>query len=359
MRKGISIAATPADRVRLEAIVRDRNSPQKHVWRARIVLLTADGQGTNAITRAVGKDKTVVWRWQERFMHDGVAGLTRDKTRPSRIPPLPADTVDRALALTNQTPPHAATHWTAPAMAKAVGISPSSVRRIWAGQGLQPHRVRSFKISNDRKFADKLKDVVGLYVDPPAHAVVLSIDEKSQIQALDRTQPGLPMKKGRCATMTHDYKRNGTTTLFAALDILEGKLIGRCMQRHRHREFIRFLNAIEHEVPANKAVHVVLDNYATHKHPKVTAWLNRHRRFTFHFTPTSCSWANAVEGLFAKLTRQRLKRGVFTSIVELQAAINRFIAETNDKPKPFVWSKSADAILAAVQRGRQALEAIH
>ena len=200
---------------------------------------------------------------------------------------------------------------------------------------------------------------VGLYVDPPAHAVVLSIDEKSQIQALDRTQPGLPMKKGRCATMTHDYKRHGTTTLFAALDILEGKVIGRCMQRHRHQEFIRFLNAIEGEVPADITVHVVLDNYATHKHPKVTAWLARHPRATFHFTPTSCSWANAVEGLFATLTRQRLKRGVFTSIVELQAAINSFMAETNDKPKPFVWTKSAHAILAAVNRGRQALDPIH
>ena len=331
MRKGISITVTPRIGSACTSIVRDRNSPQKHVWRARIVLLTADGEGTTAITRAVGKGKTVVWRWQERFMHEGVEGLTRDKTRPSRIPPLPAETVDRVVALTNQAPPHEATHWTAPAMAKAVGISPSSVRRIWKGHGLQPHRVRAFKLSNDPKFAEKLKEVVGLYVDPPAHAVVLSIDEKSQIQALDRTQPGLPMKKGRCATMTHDYKRNGTTTLFAALDILEGKVIGRCMQRHRHQEFIRFLNAVEREVPADKAVHVVLDNYATHKHPRVKAWLQRHQRFTFHFTPTSCSWANAVEGLFAKLTRHRLKRGVFTSIVELQAAINRFIAASTTK----------------------------
>jgi transposase len=359
MRKGISITVTPADRVRLQSIIRDRNSPQKHVWRARIVVLTADGEGTTGIMRALGKGKTVVWRWQERFMQEGVEGLTRDKTRPSRIPPLPAATVERVVALTNRAPPHEATHWTASAMAKATGISPSSVRRMWKGHGLQPHRVRAFKISNDPKFADKLKEVVGLYVDPPAHAVVLSIDEKSQIQALDRTQPGLPMKKGRCATMTHDYKRNGTTTLFAALDILEGKVIGRCMQRHRHQEFIRFLNAVEREVPADKAVHVVLDNYATHKHPRVKAWLQRHPRFTFHFTPTSCSWANAVEGLFAKLTRHRLKRGVFTSIVELQATINRFIEETNDKPKPFVWTKSADAILAAVDRGRQALDAIH
>ena len=252
MRKGISITVTAEDRVRLDTIIRNRNSAQKHVWRARIIVLTADGAGTTAITRAVGKGKTVVWHWQERFMHKGVEGLTRDKTRPSRIPPLPAETVDRVVALTNQAPPHEATHWSAPAMAKTVGISPSSVRRIWAGQGLQPHRVRSFKISNDPRFADKLKDVVGLYVDPPAHAVVLSIDEKSQIQALDRTQPGLPMKKGRCATMTHDYKRHGTTTLFAALDILEGKVIGRSMQRHRHQEFIRFLNAIEREVAADK-----------------------------------------------------------------------------------------------------------
>ncbi len=265
MRKGISITVPPAARVRLDAIVRDRNSPQKHVWRARIVLLTADGLGTNAITRAVGKDKTVVWRGQERFMHEGIAGLTRDKTRPSRIPPLPAATVDRVVALTNQAPSHEATHWSAPAMVKAVRISRSSVRRIWAGQGLQPHRMRTFKISNDPKFADKLKDVIGLYVNPPAHAVVLSIDEKSQIQALDRTQPGLPMKTGCCATLTHDYKRNGTTTLFAALNVLEGKVIGRCMQRHRHQEFIGFLNAVEREVPTDKAVHVILDNYATHK----------------------------------------------------------------------------------------------
>jgi len=292
-------------------------------------------------------------------MREGVAGLTRDKTRPSRIPPLAAETIARVIALTNQPPAHEATHWTAPAMAKVVGISPSSVRRIWHGHGLQPHRVRAFKLSNDPNFAEKLRDVVGLYVDPPAHAVVLSIDEKSQIQALDRTQPGLPMKQGRCATMTHDYKRNGTTTLFAALDVLEGRIIGRCMQRHRHQEFIRFLNAVEAEVPKRKAVHVILDNYATHKHPKVKAWLERHKRFTFHFTPTSCSWANAVEGILAKLTRQRLKRGVFRSVVELQAAIHRFIAEANDAPKPFVWTKSADRILAAVKRGRQALDSIH
>jgi transposase len=255
MRKGITVEVTPADRARLQSIIRDRNSPQKHVWRAQIIVLTADGVGTTAITRAVGKGKTVVWRWQERFMDQGVEGLTRDKTRPSRIAPLPAETVDRVVALTNQTPPHEATHWTAPAMAKAVGISPSSVRRIWKGHGLQPHRVRSFKLSNDPKFAEKLKEVVGLYVNPPAHAVVLSLDEKSQIQALDRTQPGLPMKKGRCATMTHDYKRHGTTTLFAALDILAGKVIGRCMQRHRHQEFTMLHTSTPRCAVGSHAIH--------------------------------------------------------------------------------------------------------
>jgi transposase len=359
MREGISITVTAEDRGRLEAIVGDRNSPQKHVWRARIILLSADGIGTNGIVRATAKDKTAVWRWQERFMHEGVAGLVRDKTRPSRIPPLSPKTIDRVLALSATEPPHEATHWTAAAMARTTGISVSSVQRIWKAHGLQPHRVRTFKLSNDPRFADKLRDVVGLYVDPPAHAVVLSVDEKSQIQALDRSQPGLPMKKGRAGTTTHDYKRHGTTTLFAALDVLEGKVLGRCMQRHRHQEFIRFLNAIEAEVPAGKIVHVILDNYAAHKHPKVRQWLSRHPRFSFHFTPTSCSWLNAVESFFAKLTRRRLKRGVFRSIVDLQAAINRFIAETNEDPKPFVWTAKSDPILEAVKRGRKALESIH
>jgi transposase len=359
MRAGISLTVTPEDRRRLEAIIRDRNSPQKHVWRARIILLTAEGLGTNAITRETGKDKTCVWRWQERFMQEGVVGLTRDKTRPSRVKPLGQEVIDQVVALTATEPPHEATHWTASAMAKAVGISASSVQRIWKAHGLAPHRVRQFKLSKDPAFATKLKAVVGLYVDPPAHAVVLSIDEKSQIQALDRTQPGLPLKKGRAGTLTHDYKRHGTTTLFAALDVLEGKILGRCMQRHRHQEFLRFLNDLEGQVPVGKVVHVILDNYATHKHPKVLAWLQRHPRFVFHFTPTSCSWLNAVEGFFAKLTRRRLKRGVFRSVVDLQAAINRFIKEANHEPKPFVWTADPDKIIAAVKRGRQVLDSIH
>jgi transposase len=359
MRERIEIELTAKDRARLEAVVADRNSPQKHVWRARIVLVTAGGHGTAAIMRQAGKSKRCVRRWQERFAAEGVAGLLRDKTRPSRIPPLAQAAIDHVVALTATEPPHEATHWTAAAMAAAVGISPSSVLRIWRAHKLRPHRVRTFKLSNDPQFVAKLRDIVGLYLDPPAHTVVLSVDEKSQIQALDRTQPGLPMKKGRCGTMTHDYKRNGTTTLFAALNVLDGTVLGRCMQRHRHQEFLRFLNAVEAAVPAGKLIHAVMDNYGTHKHPKVLAWLERHPRWTFHFTPTSASWLNAVEGFFAKLTRRRLKRGVFGSIVELQAAINRFLAEANDDPKPFVWTADPDRILEKVSRGHQALDAIH
>jgi transposase len=359
MRTGICFTVSPTDRQRLMALVKDRNAPQKHVWRAEIILLSDDGVGTVDIMRQTGKSKTCVWRWQERFAAEGFEGLLRDKTRPSRIPSLGPEVAERVVALTVQDPPGETTYWTADMMAHAAGISASAVRRIWKAHGLQPHRWRQFKLSNDPLFVDKLRDVVGLYVDPPAHAIVLSVDEKSQIQALDRTQPGLPMKKGRLGTMTHDYKRNGTTTLFAALNVLDGTVIGRNMQRHRHQEFIRFLNAIDAEVPAGKAVHVVLDNYAAHKHPNVRARLDRHLRFTFHFTPTSCSWLNAVEGFFAKLSKRRLKRGVFHSVVDLQTAINRYLAEHNRQPKPFVWTADPDEIIAAVKRGHQALESIH
>jgi transposase len=310
VRTGISITLKPSDRRRLQALARNRNAPQKHVWRARIVLLSADGAGTHEIMRQTGTSKTCVWRWQERFMDEGFDGLLRDKTRPPRVPKLGVEVAERVVALTLTDPPAETTHLTAAMMAQASGISVSSVQRIWRAHGLQPHRVCQFKLSIDPKFVDKVRDVVGLYGDPPAHAIVLSVDEKSQVQALDRTQPGLPLKKGRAGTMTHDYKRHGTTTLFAALNVLDGTVIGRNMQRHRHQEFIRFLNAIEAEVPAGKAVHVILDNYAAHKHPRVRAWLDRHQRFTFHFTPTSCSWLNAVEGFFARLSKRRLKRGV-------------------------------------------------
>jgi transposase len=359
MHERTQINLNGADRTELELVVANRNSPQKHVWRARIVLLTADGHGTAEIMRRTGKAKTVIWRWQQRFGAEGTAGLWRDKTRPSRIPPLAPEIAERVVALTVTGPPPGATHWTGSAMAKAVGISISSVQRIWRAHGLQPHRVRQFKLSTDPQFAAKLRDIVGLYVDPPEHAIVLSVDEKSQIQALDRTQPSLPMKKGRAGTMTHDYKRHGTTTLFAALNVLEGKVIGHCMKRHRHQEFIRFLNVIDARVPKKLAVHVIVDNYAAHKHPKVMEWLARHCRFVFHFTPTSVSWLNAVEGLFALLTKRRLRRGVFSSLQELKDAIHDFIAHTNANPKPFVWTKDPNKIIAAVRRGHQVLDSIH
>jgi transposase len=359
MRKRTAIALDGEDRARLEAVVANRNSPQKHVWRAKIILLTAAGHGTGEIMRRTGKAKTVIWRWQERFGAEGAAGLWRDKTRPSRIPPLDPRIAQRVVSLTIAGPPGDATHWTGTAMAKVAEISVSSVQRIWRAHGLQPHRVRQFKLSNDPHFAAKLRDIVGLYVNPPDHAIVLSIDEKSQIQALDRTQPGLPIKKGRAGTMTHDYKRHGTTTLFAALNVLDGKVVGQCMKRHRHQEFIRFLNAVDARVPSKKAIHVIVDNYSAHKHPKVIEWLDRHPRFTFHFTPTSASWLNAVEGFFAKLTKQRLKRGVFRSLEDLKAVIHRFLADTNAAPKPFIWTKNPDKIIAAVKRGHQVLDSIH
>jgi transposase len=353
------VNVTPADRRCLEAIVADRSAPQKHVWRANIILATADGCGTAEIMRRSGKSKPVVWRWQERFMQEGVAGLTRDKTRKPGKPALPPDIVQRVVDLALGPPAGEATHWTGRMLAKAARVSLRSVQRILEAHQLAPHRIRTFKLSNDPKFAHKLKDIIGLYVDPPAHAVVLSVDEKSQIQALDRSQPGLPMKPGRAGTMTHDYKRHGTTTLFAALNVLDGTIIGRNMKHHRHQEFIRFLNTVEAQVPKRKAIHAIVDNYATHKHPKVREWLQQHPRWTFHFTPTSASWLNAVEGFFAKLTRRRLQRGVFHSVADLVAAINRFVAETNSNPKPFVWTADPKRVLAAVKRGKQALESVH
>jgi transposase len=353
------VKVTPEDRVALEAILADRSAPQKHAWRAKIILATADGDGTTEIMRRSGKSKPVVWRWQERFMREGVAGLLRDKTRKPGKAPLPAATVRHVIDLVLGPPPGETTHWTGRMLARQAGVSLRSAQRILEAHQLAPHRIHTFKLSKDPKFAEKLKDVVGLYVDPPAHAVVLSVDEKSQIQALDRTQPGLPMKRGRAGTMTHDYKRHGTTTLFAALNVLDGTVIGSNMQRHRHQEFIRFLNTIEAKVPARMAIHAIIDNYATHKHPKVRAWLARHPRWAFHFTPTSASWLNAVEGFFAKLTKRRLKRGVFRSVVDLQSAINRFVEETNDQPKPFVWTADPNRVLAAVNRGKQKLESLH
>ena len=334
------------DRARLEAIVADRNRAQKHAARARIILGSAERQSVAEIARRASVGRPAVWRWQRRFAEAGVDGLLRDATRKPGTAPVSERTVQRVVVLTCAEPPGEATHWTGRAMAKATGISLRSVQRIWGTHRLQPHRIRTFKRSNDPDFATKLEDIVGLYVNPPKHAIVLSVDEKSQIQALDRTQPGLPLKPGKAGTMTHDYIRNGITTLFAALDVLDGTVLGRCMARHRHQEFIRFLNAIERALPAGKVVHVILDNYGSHKHPKVLEWLTRHPRFVFHFTPTSGSWLNAVETFFSALTRRRLKRGSFRSVVDLQAAINRYLDAHNQDPTPFTWTKTPDQIHA-------------
>jgi transposase len=350
MAQDVCPLVSAEDRARLEAIVADRNRAQKHVARARIILASAARLAVAEVARRAGVGRPAVWRWQRRFAAAGVDGLLCDATRKPGKAPLGDALVHRVVALTCAEPPGEATHWTGRAMAETAGISLRSVQRIWAAHDLQPHRIRTFKRSSDPEFAAKLADIVGLYMDPPKHAIVLSVDEKSQIQALDRTQPGLPLKPGRAGTMTHDDKRHGTTTLFAALDVLEGTVISRCMQRHRHQEFIRFLNAVERAVPAGKLVHAILDNYAAHKHPNVLKWLARHPRWTFHFTPTSSSWLNAVETFFSALTRRRIRRGSFHSIVDLQAAINRYIAEHNDDPKPFTWTKPADQILVKLNR---------
>src|SRR6516164_2694547 len=357
-RNDICIYVSPANRARLEAIITDRNSKTKAVWRARIVLATADGHGTNAIMRQIGKSKPCVWRWQERYVEEGVDGLLRDKTRPPGKKPLSAAVKRKVLSKTAGEKPPNATHWSVRSMAKEAGISHTSVQRIWAEAGLKPHLVRRFKISNDPKFAEKVTDVVGLYLNPPDRALVLCIDEKSQIQALDRTQPGLPLKKGRAATMTHDYKRNGTTTLFAALDVKTGLVIGECHPRHRAKEFIRFLNRIDRCVRRHLDIHLVLDNYGTHKTPTVKRWLARHRRFHLHFTPTSASWLNLVERFFAEITQKRIRRGTFTSVAELKDAILDYLDRHNAEPKPFVWTKTAEVILEKERRALDRLEAI-
>jgi transposase len=357
-RDDICLYLSPADRAELESLVADRNTPRKLVWRAEIVLATSEGRGTGEIMRRADTSKPTVWRWQERYLDEGVDGLKRDKTRPSRVPPLPRETRLQVIAKTVQESPPNATHWTRSLMAEAVGISPSSVGRIWAEAGLKPHLTKSFKVSNDPMFEEKVTDIVGLYLDPPERAVVLCVDEKSQIQALDRTQPGLPLKKGRAATMTHDYKRHGTTTLFAALDVKSGRVIGECLPRHRAREFLKFLRRIDRDVPKSHEVHLVLDNYATHKTPEVTAWLEKHPRFHLHFTPTSASWLNMVERFFAEITSRRIRRGSYATVGDLEAAIYDYLLQHNASPKPFTWTKSADDILARERRALYVLDEI-
>ena len=359
MAQSVCLVVSAGDRARLEAIVADRNRPQKQVARARVVLLSADRLDVATVARQAGISRPAVWRWQQRYAEMGVDGLLRDKTRKPGKAPLSEALVRRVVALTCAEPPGEVTYWTGRAMAAAVGVSLRAVQRLWAAHKLQPHRLRSFKRSRDPDFLAKLTAIVGLYMAPPRHAVVLSLDEKSQIQALDRTQPGLPIKPGKCATMTHDYKRNGTTTLFAALNVLDGTVLGRCMQRHRHQEFIRFLNAVEAAVPAGRLIHAIMDNYGTHKHPNVKAWLAKNPRLILHFTPTSGSWLNLVEVFFSIITRQAIRRGSHSSVKELIAAIERFIDGWNDRCAPFVWTKTADQIIPSATRGKDTSKAGH
>jgi transposase len=356
MRIAPSIQLTTSERQQLEQWARGRRTPARLVLRAKIALLAAAGHENQSIAVTVGTSRQTVGLWRQRFATQRVPGLAQDAPRGGRPPKARQALIARIVKTTTQTPPPAATHWSTRTLARHVGTNPTLVQRVWTAHGLQPHRVRTFKLSRDPHFQEKLEDVVGLYLHPPEHAVVLSVDEKSQIQALDRTQPGLPLKKGRCGTMTHDYVRHGTTTLFAALNVAEGSLISTCLPRHRHQEWLRFLRLIDQQIPQDKALHLIADNYATHKHPAVQRWLARHPRIHMHFTPTSSSWLNLVERVFGDLTAKQLRRGVFRSVPELIAAIDAYMAHRNAQPTPLVWTKSAQEILAKVNRAKSALD---
>ncbi|HTV05393.1 MAG TPA: IS630 family transposase [Acidobacteriaceae bacterium] len=355
MRIAAAVALNSEQRQALERMARARSMPARLVERARIVLLAADGMENKQIARRMNLTEKKTARWRSRFLAGGIAALQKDAPRPGKPRTITDGQVKRVVEMTLHQKPANATHWSTRTMALAAGISEASVRRIWHAQGLKPHLVRTFKLSRDPRFTEKLEDIVGLYLNPPEHAIVLCADEKSQIQALDRTQPGLPIKKGRCGTMTHDYKRNGTATLFAALNALEGEVISMCDDRHRHQEWLKFLRAIDDVVPQEKQIHMIVDNYSTHKHEKVERWLSRHPRFHMHFTPTGCSWLNMVERFFRDLTENRLRRGVFRSVEELITAIFDYIDHHNESPKPFIWTAKAADILEKVKRPRTAL----
>ena len=352
MRVAPEIVLTDEERAELTRLVRSRLTSVRLAQRARIVLLAAGAMQSKDIAEQLGVGRVQVSRWRERYAQSRLAGIERDL--PRGAPPVKVDAA-RLVDLTTQNKPVAATHWSTRTMAAELGVSASTVMRHWHAHGLKPHIVRGFKVSRDPKFVQKLEDIVGLYMSPPEHALVLCCDEKSQVQALDRTQPGLPLKKGRAATMTHDYKRNGTTTLFAALNVLDGQVIGQCQQHHTHIEWLKFLRQIDRETPKDKTLHLIADNYATHKHPAVQDWLAKHPRFHMHFTPTSASWLNMVERFFRDITVNRLRRGVFTSVPELVTAIDEYVAHHNTAPKPFIWTKSARDILQKVIRANRRL----
>lgn len=355
MRVAKAIALTVEQRATLTRWSRGRRTPARLVLRAKIVLAAAEGRENREIAAELGCTRRTVGTWRNRFAEAGLAGIQKDAPRPGRTASVRAAKEAEIIQKTTRETPPNATQWSVRSMARAVGVSKDTVRRVWRDNGLKPHRTRGFKVSNDPQFVEKLVDVVGLYLNPPEHALVLSCDEKSQIQALDRTQKSLPMFPGRLKTLTHDYKRNGTTTLFAAIELAQGKIIAECMPRHRHQEWIKFLKKIDAETPPELDLHLIVDNYATHKHPKVKSWLARHKRFHVHFIPTSSSWLNVIERWFRDLTQNRIRNGVFQSVEQLEQAIRDYIDHHHANPKTFVWTKKAEDILEKVARARAAL----
>ena len=349
---------SPDQRSQLQRWLAASGTPQQVALRTRIVLAVAAGKTEIAVAAENGVNRKTVRLWRERFRRHGLQKLWEIAPGRGRKPTYDSTRVKAVIDATLRTKPKGSTHWSCRTMAAAQGISKSTVSQIWRSHNIKPHRTQTFKLSRDPRFLEKLTDVVGLYLNPPEQAMVLCVDEKSQIQALQRTQPGLPLKKGRCGTMTHDYKRHGTTTLFAALDVLAGKVIGDCYKRHRHQEFLRFLRRIDREFPSKLPLHLVMDNYGTHGTPEVKAWLKRHPRFRVHYIPTSSSWLNLIERWFAELTNKRIRRDSFLSIEDLIAAINEFLAAWNEKPRPFVWTATVESIVTKLARCRQTLEQI-
>lgn len=352
------VVLSEGDRNQLERWVRAQFTPQQVVLRSRIVLMAADGKQDLEIAGELNVNRHTPALWRKRFQREGLDGVWETQPGRGRKPRYDEQKINAIMTATLQTKPQGSTHWSCRTMARAQDVSPSTISRLWQEYNLKPHRTRSFKLSRDKQFLEKVTDVVGLYLNPPDKGLVLCIDEKSQIQALDRTQPGLPLKKGRCGTFTHDYVRHGTTTLFAALEILEGKVIGQCFPRHRHQEFLKFLRRLDDEFPEEMKLHLVLDNYGTHKHPKVRSWLERHPRFVLHFIPTSSSWLNQVERWFGELTQKAVRRGAFVSVAELKEAIEQFLAAWNEAPRPFVWTATVAKIMEKVERARRKLDEI-
>lgn len=355
----LSIAATPSQIEQLDRLVKASNTAQGVVLRSRIILLAHRGKSSKAIGETLQVSQPTIRLWKARFLEGGPEALTRIAAGRGRKPSLSRRKVAAVVRATLHAKPKGATHWSCRSMARAKGVSFKSVHRIWQMHGLKPHLTRTFKLSRDKRFVEKLTDIVGVYLNPPEKAVVLCVDEKSQIQALDRTQPGLPLKKGRCGTHTHDYVRHGTTTLFAALEVLEGKVIGQCLPRHRHQEFLKFLRTLDASYPKELDLHLILDNYGTHKHAKVKRWLEKHPRFKLHFTPTSASWTNLVERWFRELSEKAIRRGVFKSVDDLQEAIQAFLASHNEAPKPFVWTASVEKILSKLGKVKAIYDTLH